>query len=93
MGREQIVGQHFPVGKGEQRQRRAGEKGELGAQAREFPRRIGDDDVELLVRAGRLGERQCRGAAAQVPPAQVPPGRARNGRIEDSQTATGSAVI
>jgi hypothetical protein len=71
MGREQVVGQHLPVGKRQQRQPFAREKLQLGRKALELACVVRDDDVQPLVRPGRFGKRQRSRAAIQLMPAEA----------------------
>src|SRR6185437_11966943 len=92
MGREEVVRQYFPVREGEQRQTLAGKEAHLCRQPIELASRIGNDDIQPLVRMRSFGERKRRSAAVELLPAQMPPGSAGNWRIQDSQIATGISV-
>jgi len=89
--REKVVGQYLPVGEGQKRERVAGEETELGAEAFELARPIGNDDVQPPVGAGGFSEGEGLGAAIELVPAQMPVGSIWKGRMEQGgHTALGA---
>ena len=67
--REQVVGQHFPVGQHMDRPRAAEEEREFGAQLVEFARVARDDELRAGVGFDRFGQRQAARRAIELVPA------------------------
>jgi hypothetical protein len=83
MRREQVVRQHLPVRKCQQRQPLAGEKLQLGRKALELASIVRYDDVQPLVRPRRFGERQRSRATVQLMPAEASKLRCGDLRLEE----------
>ena len=75
MRREQVVGQHFPVGQHVDRCDAAEEERELGAQLVELARIARDDQVRTCVRFDGFGQRQAARGAIELVPALARRGR------------------
>src|SRR4051812_48805085 len=81
MRREEVVGQHFPVGQHVDRLRIAEEESELGAQLVELAYVARDDEVRTIVRFDGFGERQTARGPVELVPALARLG-AGEGRME-----------
>ncbi len=67
---EEVVGQHFPVGEGEEIQLLAGIKAQLRAELFELAGAIRHDDVQARIRLHRFGKGERRGTTVKLVPAQ-----------------------
>lgn len=78
MRREEVIGKYLPIRQREDRESVPGEETQLRASSLKFAGVGGDDDIQALIRARSLRERESRGASIELPPLEAPLRARRN---------------